>query len=465
MFKTKTPILCPLLFTLQIAHAQGILGRNLVANGGAEDGPAATSATNIVAIPGWTPTGNLTVLPYNLTELIQLSDPAPKDHGFNYFSGSTGASSLTQDIDVSSGASLIAGGNVRFTATAFLGNRLGDQGTTAQVSFAFKNAGGQTFSSTTAGPGGYNAIGLSMQQQIGLVQPGTARVTVTIAFSNPYGTADSISLVFETLAISIATNTNLVVNGDAEAGPGVVRTDTAAYVPGWSTSRGASVAPYGGTNWIGVADSGPSDRGVNLFCGPGTSYQDIDVSGGADLIDANKGKYTISAWLGGVAGTTSPTLTYMFFDWAGTQLAPTATMGPTSHPGTNGLVLVTRSDVMPAKTRRVPINLTFDTLHVADDISFILTAQTPPSITNLASASGFGGFAAIAPGTWVEIFGQNLAPNTRSWGDADIVNGIAPTRSTESACRWAALPPSSITSAPHKSTRSFRPTCPRGRCR
>jgi uncharacterized protein (TIGR03437 family) len=43
------------------------------------------------------------------------------------------------------------------------------------------------------------------------------------------------------------------------------------------------------------------------------------------------------------------------------------------------------------------------------------------------SASGFGGFSAIAPATWVEIFGSNLASNTRQWGGADFTGVNAPT--------------------------------------
>lgn len=52
-----------------------------------------------------------------------------------------------------------------------------------------------------------------------------------------------------------------------------------------------------------------------------------------------------------------------------------------------------------------------------------------PSISSggVVSASGFGGFASIAPGSWIEIYGSNLASDTRSWADSDF-NGVnAPT--------------------------------------
>lgn len=50
-----------------------------------------------------------------------------------------------------------------------------------------------------------------------------------------------------------------------------------------------------------------------------------------------------------------------------------------------------------------------------------------PSISNIISASGFGGFSAVAPGTWVEIYGSNLAPDTRQWASSDFNGNNAPT--------------------------------------
>jgi uncharacterized protein (TIGR03437 family) len=45
----------------------------------------------------------------------------------------------------------------------------------------------------------------------------------------------------------------------------------------------------------------------------------------------------------------------------------------------------------------------------------------------IVSASAFGGFSSISPGSWIEIYGSSLASDTRSWATADF-NGInAPT--------------------------------------
>lgn len=50
-----------------------------------------------------------------------------------------------------------------------------------------------------------------------------------------------------------------------------------------------------------------------------------------------------------------------------------------------------------------------------------------PSISNVISASAFGGFASVAPGSWIEIYGSNLAPDTRGWTGADFTGDDAPT--------------------------------------
>jgi uncharacterized protein (TIGR03437 family) len=57
------------------------------------------------------------------------------------------------------------------------------------------------------------------------------------------------------------------------------------------------------------------------------------------------------------------------------------------------------------------------------------TASAAPSIKpgGVISASAFGQFTSAAPGSWIEIYGSNLATSTRGWRGADF-NGVnAPT--------------------------------------
>jgi len=56
-------------------------------------------------------------------------------------------------------------------------------------------------------------------------------------------------------------------------------------------------------------------------------------------------------------------------------------------------------------------------------------AGGPPVISanGVVTASAFGGSSAAAPGSWIEIYGSNLAANTRGWLNSDFTNILAPT--------------------------------------
>ncbi|HTB20659.1 MAG TPA: kelch repeat-containing protein [Bryobacteraceae bacterium] len=54
-------------------------------------------------------------------------------------------------------------------------------------------------------------------------------------------------------------------------------------------------------------------------------------------------------------------------------------------------------------------------------------AFEPPSIGAAVSAGSFGGFTSVSPGSWIEIYGSNLASDTRSWGGSDFSGVQAPT--------------------------------------
>jgi uncharacterized protein (TIGR03437 family) len=67
---------------------------------------------------------------------------------------------------------------------------------------------------------------------------------------------------------------------------------------------------------------------------------------------------------------------------------------------------------------------------IFDDTWTWLGAALPaagPSISGVVSASAFGAFSSVAPGSWVEIYGTNLAPSTQGWTGADFMGNNAPT--------------------------------------
>lgn len=75
---------------------------------------------------------------------------------------------------------------------------------------------------------------------------------------------------------------------------------------------------------------------------------------------------------------------------------------------------------------------TSDSIYFADRsnnrVRLLTPALQPPSIGagGVVSASAFGEFTTISPGSWIEIYGANLAVDTRGWTGADFTGINAP---------------------------------------
>ena len=96
-----------------------------------------------------------------------------------------------------------------------------------------------------------------------------------------------------------------------------------------------------------------------------------------------------------------------------------------------------------AAALRLPWGLAVDTsgnVYVADDENSSIRLLTPVAVVSTAptavpqigsggvlSLSAFGGFSSVAPGSWIEIHGSNLAIHTRPWNSADFHASQAPT--------------------------------------
>jgi uncharacterized protein (TIGR03437 family) len=81
-----------------------------------------------------------------------------------------------------------------------------------------------------------------------------------------------------------------------------------------------------------------------------------------------------------------------------------------------------------------PTGIAIDTngdLYIADSGNNVIRQLTPtgPSVSagGVVSAGAFGAFPAIAPGSWIEIYGANLSTDRRSWGTSDFQGAQAPT--------------------------------------
>jgi hypothetical protein len=191
--------------------------------------------------------------------------------------------------------------------------------------------------------------------------------------------------------------TNLVVNGNAEAGPGATGTDTVSNIPGWTPSGNFTVHQYGDTNYLTATDPGPDDRGQNFFAGgPGNSSssasQMIDVSAGASTIDTGSVSFSLSAYLGGWQDQRdNAVLTATFLDGHGATLG-TSSIGPVTASDRNsarGLLSRGSTGTLPAGTRSVQLVLQMTRLDgsyddgYADDVSLVLTPQTASPVRTL----------------------------------------------------------------------------------
>lgn len=75
-------------------------------------------------------------------------------------------------------------------------------------------------------------------------------------------------------------------------------------------------------------------------------------------------------------------------------------------------------------------------IYIADNQNNVVRMLTPTPITanppsigagGVVSAANFGAFSAAAAGSWIEIYGSNLASNSRTWSGSDFKGNTAPT--------------------------------------
>src|SRR5262249_37751583 len=135
------------------AGAAGLFGPNLIANAGAEAGPASSDGNTVEPIARWTTTGKATVGQYGSARGGVGSIPGPNDRGQNFFAGgpNNASSSVTQTIDVSAAASTIDGGAVTFALGGYLGG-VSNQDDAAGLTATFKDGNGVTLGTAALTP-------------------------------------------------------------------------------------------------------------------------------------------------------------------------------------------------------------------------------------------------------------------------------------------------------------------------
>ena len=100
-----------------------------------------------------------------------------------------------------------------------------------------------------------------------------------------------------------------------------------------------------------------------------------------------------------------------------------ATASPNTTPSTLTVSVVS----IPGPTSSGTITIAPSNGTAAVVITVSLTSSTTPAVQLAITASAFGAASSIGPGTYIEIYGTNLAQTQRSWGGSDFSGNNAPT--------------------------------------
>ncbi|MCV2370814.1 PEP-CTERM sorting domain-containing protein [Roseateles oligotrophus] len=195
--------------------------------------------------------------------------------------------------------------------------------------------------------------------------------------------AAALSLAFAALAAQAAgLGSNLIVNGDAEAGAGA-----------WTAYADADLfqsVSYG-SNWVLPTQPGPVDRGAKMFAGQSSAYsagfQTIDVSALTASFAAGTTAFDLNGYLGGwTSQGDNAQLMVTFIDAASADISM-VTLGPVT-PGDRGnqtgLFYRQVTGFVPVGTSAIKFDLSMerqgggDNDGYADNLAFVMSAAPVP---------------------------------------------------------------------------------------
>ena len=228
-------------------------------------------------------------------------------------------------------------------------------------------------------------------------------------------------------AQAVSLNTNLIVNGDAEAGSAGATIEEVVAVPGWTKSSNFSVYQYDSANIFPASISpGPISRGSNFFGGgpvissdssitvatidrpsrnqangvssSSTAFQTIDLASEAGSIDAGNISFNLSGFLGGYeSDRDEASLAADFLD-ANNLTLSSASIGPVTNTDRNsitGLQERATTGLVPVGTRSILVKLQMNAIDTAvnssdnnayaDNLSLVLSANN--SVTSVPEPS------------------------------------------------------------------------------
>jgi hypothetical protein len=231
-------------------------------------------------------------------------------------------------------------------------------------------------------------------------------------------------------AQAVSFNTNLIVNGDAEAGIAGTNTYDVVTVPGWMTTNNFSVYRYNSDSIFPAFTSpGPVNRGNNFFGGgplnvggpdsgispaigfsnfstiyqlssnqangvssSATAFQTIDLFSDAETIDAGNISFNLSGFLGGYSIKQDAASVMASFLDVNNSILSSSSIGPVTDLDRNfttGLQERANAGLVPVGTRSILVELQMNAIDpdgsinsynnnaYADNLSLVLTANTP----------------------------------------------------------------------------------------
>lgn len=215
------------------------------------------------------------------------------------------------------------------------------------------------------------------------------------SFGSAVGAVAAASLVTVVMAVGASAHPaaapNMIRNGGAEAGPGVLNASkVATTVPGWKRTPNFTVVKYAAGGGFPEADiTGQIGGKANFFAGgpnalTSSATQIVNVTKFKAPIDGGQRVATLSAFLGGYAGhRDSMSVTATFLSEAGKTLG-VLKIGPVTAAERNNLTAMvqkTASKPVPRKTRSIQVKLAARRTDpsyndgYADNVSLTLAAQ------------------------------------------------------------------------------------------
>ena len=421
------------MFLGLILLAGSMAGANLLTNGSFESPVVSVGGGQIfnvgsTSIPGWTVVGvnGFEVEIFSATfTLPGYSFPA---HDGNQWLDLTGAHSNNIE-GVSQTVSTVTG--TTYTLTFWVGNVSGSSlGTISTVGLKINGVPAGNYTNSTPGT-------TTNWQKFTYAFIAT-QATTAIEFDNLDPTSDNANALdnvdLEEGGTALPLPVNLISNGDFEA-PMVPDGGVLNFNSGDSGLTGWTVvgsAPF----TIALVSGAYISVGLNFPAEDGHQWLDLTGSG------YSTGTRGITQTVPTVAG-----VGYVLSFWVGNIFDPGGNFGTTSTVGVkiNGISAgsFTNSAQATPTISWEPFSLTFTATASSTVIEFdnldppgdssngidnvVLQQITAPTLGTVISAGAFGAFTAVSPGSWIEIYGSNLAGDSRSWANSDFTGTDAPT--------------------------------------